>query len=1782
MLLCTLLVWGPLPQARALPTGAEVVLGTAAISTDAGAMTVVQESDLLAIDWASFGVGSGESLVFVQPGAASTALNRVLGSGPSEILGRLSANGQVFIVNPQGVLFGRDAHVDVGGLAASSLALSVEDFAAGRYQFGGAASHTPHSGVHSLTDDVVVRNDGHITAADGGYIALLGHRVDNQGSIVAEGGTVILGAGELVRLELVDGSMLGFAIDEAALGAMVQQGGAVIADGGLVLLTAHGRDALLDTVINVDGVIRARSIGEDNGQIVIGGGPEGRVAVNGAIDASSVTSGGTGGRIEITGEHIEVGGDTDIDARGRAGGGEVLIGGDYQGANSAVRNARTLVVEAGARIDASAIDAGDGGRVILWSDEATHFAGHLAARGGDAGGDGGFAEVSGKVNLSYAGISDLRAPAGRAGSLLLDPKNFSIKASGGDMTPDAIAAQLALGDLIIMTSDDGKEAGDIFVSDELTVANNHLTLRAHRNIHLEAPIALVGDVNLTLRADAKGTGVGTIVADGPESVVTAPDGNVYAYFNPDDFELEQELPWVEPVGGRRNAHVFYLINSIEDLQAIGSSSRTRQRDYALGRDIDAGATAEWNDGQGFIPIASYSGILDGLGHVIDGLTISSDGDAGLFSVLHGEVRNIGLTGVNVVSNSSHVGALVAENYGTIRDVYVAGGEVGGAHRSGGLVGANRGSGTITHSYADVEVSAGPGGDMAGGLAGQNEGNITHSYSLGTVSVETYGGSLVGFNFAGGTIEFSYATGNVDENVPVRGGLVAGNAGTISSSYWDTDTTGVGIGSNEVGAGVATALIGRTSQQMRTKSQLNNFDFDDEWYMIDGATRPFLRSEYSTTIRNAHQLQLVHLDTKADYVLGRDIDLSVLNRSEAHWNPRSGFYPIGLGSGFSGTFDGAGHVISNLKVVRTGPAGLFGTTMGGATIRRIGLIDPGIEVGPAINSHGGALVGFMTGGTVSESYSAGGSVVGTGAQNLGGLVGAMQSSSTIENAYSTTEVSGTASAAGGLVGSMSHQSKVTNAYSAGSVDVFCEGECDIGGFVGGMTSNATVENSFWDTEASGQSQSAGGTGLTTAEMQTKSTFTNAGWNFSRLWTIDDDNSYPYFGEALYKIISGILAGIDSVADIATLRIIINGSLLDETVQTDAEGNYVFELEPDAWGEGDVLVIFVEAGSGDPGNVVVLSDGDSHEGVDIYRNAVSWRAYIASAGSNTEMLDGIGDLSHDRILYSGTASADGSDIVFDEGVEGLYFYVLDPFVLDGDLTAKDGHIWFGDLLLVAREQAAMATNGFGGTGGTILFQEIQSEGDSDRSLRVDSGSGSILFNSSVDLKGLYITSSGTVNQTEAPGVGMNVDQLLLLGDGTYSLTGDNVVTTVAGDAGSVWLAHTGAGTALEVGTIEDYAGLHVSGTLALHSSAGITLKQSVTAHGEGNAIVLNTGGYLTINESAGVDAISTPNGRYLVYALDHDGMSFGQVQSPGNLFGRTYAGNPPSMIEMAFGSRFVYENQPTLTVTANDVSREYGEQNPDLTFEVEGLVDGDTVVTALTGGLSTVAALASSAGSYVIEQGGLVELLGYTLVFNEGTLTVTKAPLTVQAGDASRPYGAANPQFTVTYDGFKLGEDESVLSGTLLFETEANPASRPGEYLILPSGLEAENYAIVFVDGTLVVLPLPQDNVVEPSQIGVAERVRQSGGSGDVDGDGAGDGAGGTVIDEFDLTDIDVGREEFGSDLELRIGDEGDVEIAAFGDGDEDASTDTGEVGDEAEGGEEDKDAETDADNDADNR
>ncbi len=564
-----------------LPAHGVVTSGAASIQQSGSNLSVTQTSPRAIVNWGSFSIGQGNGVTFDQPNASSAILNRVTGSTTSTIAGQLQANGQVYLVNPNGIAITPTGTVRVGGgFVASTLGISDSDFNSGDLRFSGSGA------------SAAVSNEGSIQAGSGGFVGLIGGTVSNSGVVSVPLGKVAMGSGEQATLNLTGDNFLQVAVPTDAKTAdgkaLIDVSGKVVAAGGRVELRAATVAKAIRDAVNVPGELSVASARAIGGAILLSGGPGGNVTVAGRIDASGRTKGGAiainahdvalrrakiaagsatgvGGSVTVTGTNAVSLASTSVDASGATGGGAIRIGGDFHG-GSDLASARTTSINSASTLNASAIVSGDGGTVAVWSDGTTSFAGQIAATGGAGGGNGGYVEVSASPVthgvLDFTGGADLTAPNGATGTLLLDPYDIVISSgansggsfSGGVYTPTSTSVinastlenQLALANVVVSTGllgSPGSNIGDLTVLAPIVwSSNNGLSLIAENGIFVSAPITSAGGGQLALNAGSLlsiqstlSTSTGGITLTGPTTDLDADvttSGGAITFNNP--------------------------------------------------------------------------------------------------------------------------------------------------------------------------------------------------------------------------------------------------------------------------------------------------------------------------------------------------------------------------------------------------------------------------------------------------------------------------------------------------------------------------------------------------------------------------------------------------------------------------------------------------------------------------------------------------------------------------------------------------------------------------------------------------------------------------------------------------------------------------------------------------------------------------------------------------------------------------------------------------------------------------------------------------------------------------------------------------------------------------------------------------------------------------------------------------------------------------------------------------------------------------------------------------
>ena len=860
LLFALALALGPVPLlAQELPQGGTVTRGAASIAPGApGQLVVRQGSDRAVVAWDSFSVGAGGHVDIRQPGRDAAILNRVTGTARSDIHGRITANGQVHVVNPNGILIGPNGRVRAGGgFVASTLDTGDGDFMAGRLRYDGDGR------------SAAVVNEGTVTVGPEGYAALIGGRVANRGTITVPLGRIGLAAGERVTLDLSGDGFLQVALpseDDGGTRALVENAGTLSAEGGRIEMRAAAARYAARHAINLSGVAEARSVSGRSGAIVLGGGG-GSVRVTGRATTRArapavVTAPATsprppvrGGTIDVTGAAIELAGAT-LDAAGANGGagGRVRVGGGFAGAGPLPR-AQTVTADAGTVIDVDGGATGDGGRVVLWSDVRTDVAAAISARGGAAGGDGGFVEVSSAGMLRYAGTTDTRAGLGSWGTLLLDPTDISVP---GDFSEAEVERALESSNLTLDTAGGGDlTLGDITINVDLDWATESvLSLVADNDVRLNGAITAPAG---GLRIEADGTittgpggavDVGTFRLDGGDWAQVAATLPAFAA---GDFQLagpvQGEIGPIFPAtftratAGTGEAGDPYVLVDVYGLQGIDRSG-----DYALGAPIDASGTRGWTqtDGQdldedgvpdvvsrGFVPLVRIAGTLDGQGQAVDGLFIDRTiddfpSDAALLETVGSDATVTDLVITGAAISGADAAILAVRNAGSISAVAVRGGTVtSDSGVAGGLVARNGGDISDATASAGVSLTTNPdlGDDIgpvfAGGLVGISSGSIARASAAGDLEVaadnpfsDVTAGGLVGLNF--GPIADAYATGGVAVNVEAggdvvlvdveAGGFVGANRSGIERAYATGPVSVVGGGDVLVGGFAASSFV----------------------------------------------------------------------------------------------------------------------------------------------------------------------------------------------------------------------------------------------------------------------------------------------------------------------------------------------------------------------------------------------------------------------------------------------------------------------------------------------------------------------------------------------------------------------------------------------------------------------------------------------------------------------------------------------------------------------------------------------------------------------------------------------------------------------------------------------------------------------------------------------------------------------------------------------------------------------------------------------------------------
>ena len=790
---------------NSLPTGATVTQGSAQFNQNNNTLNINQNTQNLSTNWNSFNIGQDATVNFNQPNSSSIAINRVLDSNASHIMGRLNANGQIFLLNPNGVVFSKTAQVNVGGIVASTLNLADSDLTQGKFTLknnGSAGS---------------VENYGSIIA-NGGVVAFIAPVVNNQGSIQNNGtGTnvVHLTAADQVRLQLQDGRLTEYKIDLGTLQGLVDNGGAIQANNGAVYLTAKAKDSLSKAVVNHTGIIEANRLSQNaKGEIILLGDMQsGETNVSGTLKAEGKNNGVDGGFIETSAAKVNIDQDINVSTLSDTGKtGEWLID-PY---NVVISNAVDTGTGFVANQDDTIINA-----TTLTNALAT--TGVTVSTGGTAVGtqEG---NITVDADLAWSSNSTLTLQADKNINL-----NKKITATNGGLTLNA--------------------TNNISANDAINVGTFTLTKGNWLQNTPLLPSFYAKDFRLNGGGFIRALGGDGSAATpwkltdiyGVQGIGTKLSGN-FALAN--DIDASDTVNWnsgagFNPIGKMTGNSTSPNYSAAFSGKFDGLGHVIKNLNININNNSPSIVTAGLFGGISSTGIVNNIGLINSLINVV---STSSSYAGGLVGFNAGIINNsYADTVVNIKTNGSNTDTTV-----------------------GGLVGWQTASGKISNAFATGNVKSESNSTLAsnyidaGGLVGFNAGAITNAYAIGSVdSISTNNsavvvgdaGGLVGWN-DNGTVQNSYALGKVTGFKNVGGLIGYLKLGTISKSFWNTITTGT---ANGIGTGTSTGITGLTTAQMKNLTTFTGAGWsisgvggeNTVWRIYDGQTAPLLRSFLTT-------------------------------------------------------------------------------------------------------------------------------------------------------------------------------------------------------------------------------------------------------------------------------------------------------------------------------------------------------------------------------------------------------------------------------------------------------------------------------------------------------------------------------------------------------------------------------------------------------------------------------------------------------------------------------------------------------------------------------------------------------------------------------------------------------------------------------------------------------------------------------------------------------------------------------------------------------------------------
>jgi filamentous hemagglutinin family protein len=1669
---------------HANPTGPTVVNGSASFATSGSALTVTNTPGAI-INWQQFSIRPDEVTRFIQSGAASAVLNRVTGPQASAILGQLLSNGRVFLINPNGVVIGAGARIDTAGFVASSLNLSNEDFLAGRFRF------TDPGNAGKVT------NAGTIDAHTGGPVYLIAPTVENHGVITAPNGDILLAAGKSVELvsagnpslrvqvqaggEAVNiGQLLAASGRVGLYGAALRNAGTVSADSasvnaaGNVVLKAS-RDVTLETtsVVSANGAQGGAVHVQAEGGTLLA---DGRIEAKGAVDK--------GGDVKLLGAQVGLVGDASVDASGAGGGGTVNVGGSRQGAGP-LPNSRAIFVGADARIDASATVNGDGGTVIAYADDAARIHGHLSARGGPQGGDGGFIETSGRQYLDVLRTPDATAPAGRGGEWLIDPNNILIVTAAGTCTnlsgcaagPNWAttndSAQLGVNlinnalnagtNVTVTTTASGAntqpgnitfQAGANVSKTTVGSAPATLTLQAHNDINTTgATISAannvnVGQLSVVLTADSDSSGAGNVVVGG---AVTTRGGSFTA--SGAGISGAGAIN-TSGIAGRTGGNISLTGQPTGSVNVTGAMTASGGA-AAAGSAGNAGGTVSLSGGTvtvGAVTALGSNGAAGGFAGGTGGtVNVTKTGAAATAATLNGLIDVRGGNSTNSATGGTGGTVTVDAGAGSVATTGASLGTLinasGGRGQNGGTVALNA-TGNINIAAAGNKAILTSGGTAATNTAGRNAGNITIASTGGTVTarVLTATGSAgvgAGANAggSGGAISVSGVGATLNGAVSATGGnSVNAGAGGSGGTVTVTGTTGT---VSSVAAGTINVSGGR-GQDAGTVT------------VSSGGTGTVNLAGTITASGGAAETGSAGQNGGNVNVSGGTIAVRAVTARGSN----------GAGVGFAG---GSGGTVN---VTKTGAAA--------TAVTLNGLID--VRGGDSTNSATGG-----TGGTVTVDAGAG-SVATTGA-NLGTLINAsggrgQNGGAVAINATGNVNIAAAGNKAiltsGGTAATNTagrNAGNITIASTGGTVTARVltaagsagNGGSNVGGSGGaisvsgvGATLNGAVSAVGGNSVGTGVGGSGGSVTVNGASgaVTVASTITTTGGrgqdagavSITTTGAVAVNNTITASGGTAATSASGRAGGAVTITggSVATRAITVSGS---NAVSANQGGGNAGTINLTSTGggitvnAGAALTARAGAATGTGAGGAAGSIALSVTGGNIAANAITTQG-------NNKTDGGAVTLAATGTATAGAITTSGGAGINSAGRSGGAVSVTGADVTVGAVTTSGG--------------AGAGTNQAGGNAGVILLDATD-------------GSPTVTVNGNLTAAGGARTGTGVA------GSGANITL-----DGNALLTGNRTISSAGAAGGGAGGATTLGGTVNSSGAARSLTVNTGTGAVAFGGALGNTLALgalSVTANGialpatnAASMTLASTGGNITQTGPAVVTGATAITGGAGAVTLTNAGNNFNSVSVASGASASIFDSNALTagpvtatgdvLIQTAAGIGNDLTLAGNVTSTTGNVTLASGE---DIHYGAFG------PVAAAGRWLTYSRNPANNTGTIPVPGGAKPNIYncsfggpcGATVPATGNHNVYSFQPLlTYTANAANRPYGDPNPAFSGTVSGLLPGDIAAdAYNGTLAFTSPAIGTTPVGGAAINGSGLSSDiGYGFVQAAGNATALTI----------------------------------------------------------------------------------------------------------------